>query len=73
VKALVRVEADRELSEAAIVDRCRDDLAPFKLPRYIEFVEEFPYTPTGKIQKEKLRTREKAENPVHWDREAKDD
>lgn len=72
VKALVRVKDGHDLSEAEIVDRCRDDLAPFKLPRYIEFVEEFPYTPTGKIQKEKLRAREAEESPDHWERDPDD-
>ncbi|WP_254525847.1 class I adenylate-forming enzyme family protein [Natrinema caseinilyticum] len=70
VKALVSVKDGRKLTEAEIIDRCRDDLASFKLPRYIEFVDEFPYTPTGKIQKEKLRTRETEERPDHWARDA---
>ncbi len=30
-------------------------LAPFKYPRYVEFVEELPKTATGKIQRFKLR------------------
>lgn len=72
VKALIRVKDEHELSEAEIVDHCRDDLAPFKLPRYVEFVEEFPYTPTGKIQKKRLRTREREANPDHWDREPRE-
>lgn len=30
-------------------------LADYKVPRYVEFVEDFPITPTGKIQRFKLR------------------
>ena len=34
---------------------CRERLAHFKVPRYVDFVEEFPLTVTGKVQKFKLR------------------
>ena len=33
----------------------KDKLAPFKYPRWIEFVTELPKTATGKIQRFKLR------------------
>jgi benzoate-CoA ligase len=36
----------------------RDRLAPYKYPRWIEFVSELPKTATGKIQRFKLRQRE---------------
>lgn len=35
---------------------CREGLAPYKYPRWIEFVDELPKTATGKIQRFKLRT-----------------
>jgi len=34
---------------------CREHLAPFKTPQHWIFVEEFPLTPSGKIQKFRLR------------------
>lgn len=70
VKASVKVKEGHELSGEEIVERCQAELAPFKIPRYIEFVSEFPYTPTGKIQKQKLRSREKDEGTSidHWER-----
>ncbi|WP_372936732.1 AMP-binding enzyme [Mariniphaga sediminis] len=37
-----------------MVDFCRGKIARFKIPRYIFFVEEFPMTASGKIQKYKL-------------------
>lgn len=70
VKALVRTKERHEIGPQDIVDYCRGEMASFKIPRYIEFVEEFPYTPTGKIQKRQLRDREKSESPDHWDRES---
>ena len=35
----------------------KDRLAPFKYPRWIEFVAELPKTATGKIQRFKLRAK----------------
>jgi fatty-acyl-CoA synthase len=40
---------------------CRDQIAHFKVPKHIRFVEEFPMTVTGKIQKFAMRDRMKAE------------
>jgi acyl-coenzyme A synthetase/AMP-(fatty) acid ligase len=34
---------------------CREGLAPYKYPRWIEFVDDLPKTATGKIQRFKLR------------------
>jgi benzoate-CoA ligase len=36
----------------------KDKLAPYKYPRYIEFIPELPKTATGKIQRFRLRERE---------------
>ncbi|MFB6118010.1 class I adenylate-forming enzyme family protein [Halosegnis sp.] len=70
VKALVRVAEGADLSPEAVIDACRGELAEFKWPRYVEFVTDFPYTPTGKIQKQQLRERETETEPDHYDREA---
>jgi fatty-acyl-CoA synthase len=42
------------VDEAAIRDFCAGRLAPFKVPRFVEFVAEFPRGFTGKILKRKL-------------------
>ena len=34
---------------------CRERLAHFKVPRYWKFVDDFPMTVTGKVQKFKMR------------------
>ena len=44
-----------EVTEDDIRMFCREQLAHFKVPRYVKFVDEFPMTVTGKIQKFKMR------------------
>jgi benzoate-CoA ligase len=48
------VEATPALAEA-LKAHVKDRLAPFKYPRWVEFVSELPKTATGKIQRFKLR------------------
>ncbi|MDD2643846.1 MAG: AMP-binding protein [Methanobacteriaceae archaeon] len=43
-----------DLTEADIRDFCIGNIARFKVPKYVFFVEEFPLTTSGKIQKYKL-------------------
>ena len=43
------------LTEEVVIAFCRGEIAHYKIPRYIEFVDEFPLTVTGKVQKFKLR------------------
>lgn len=61
VAASVRLRPDEKLTAAAIQHHCRSRLAKFKVPRYIRFVESFPMTPSGKIQKFRLREEHNAE------------
>jgi fatty-acyl-CoA synthase len=44
-----------ELDEDGVRDYCRKHMAHFKVPRYVMFVEDFPMTITGKVQKFKMR------------------
>jgi fatty-acyl-CoA synthase len=44
-----------DLDEDAVRGYCRGRLAHFKVPRYVVFVDEFPMTVTGKVQKFKMR------------------
>jgi benzoate-CoA ligase len=50
------VAASSQLAEA-LKHHVKDRLAPFKYPRWIDFVAELPKTATGKIQRFKLRAR----------------
>lgn len=52
--AFVVLHKDNQSSESEIVDYCKGKLANYKIPRLIEFKEELPKTPTGKILKRKL-------------------
>ncbi|WP_183092794.1 AMP-binding protein [Nocardioides stalactiti] len=60
------VPADRESAEA-IIGRARDQLARFKVPRYVEFVDEFPRTPSERVSKPTLRERATASPGVVHD------
>ncbi|HLE29947.1 MAG TPA: benzoate-CoA ligase family protein, partial [Anaerolineales bacterium] len=43
-----------ELAQA-LIEHCKQNMAAYKRPRWIEFVDELPKTTTGKIQRGKLR------------------
>ena len=45
----------RRSTRTACASFCRGRLAHFKVPRYVIFVDEFPMTVTGKVQKFKMR------------------
>ena len=53
--AWVVPRAGAALDEEAVRAFCRDRIAHYKVPRYIVFVDEYPTTVTGKVQKFKLR------------------
>ncbi|HSS09710.1 MAG TPA: AMP-binding protein, partial [Acidimicrobiales bacterium] len=55
IMAWVRVREGGSISEQDVRAYCEDRIAHFKIPRYIKFVDEFPMTVTGKIQKFKMR------------------
>ncbi len=55
VLACIRVKPNETLSEDEVRDYCEGKIAHYKIPRYIQFVEEYPMTASGKIQKFKLR------------------
>ena len=53
-------QAPRQTLEDELKALVKDQLAPYKYPRWIEFVAELPKTATGKIQRFKLRVRERS-------------
>jgi fatty-acyl-CoA synthase len=53
--AWVRVRAGETLSADDVRAFCQGQIAHNKIPRYVEFVEEFPMTVTGKAQKFLMR------------------
>ncbi len=44
-----------ERTQQELLQHCKSNLAPYKYPRWIHFVDELPKTATGKIQRFKLR------------------
>jgi fatty-acyl-CoA synthase len=49
--AWINIQEGETLTEEEILEFCRDRIAHYKVPRYIRFVDAFPMTVTGKIQK----------------------
>jgi benzoate-CoA ligase len=54
-RAYVVLKAGHEATQADLQAHVKGQLAPYKYPRWIEFVPELPKTATGKIQRFKLR------------------
>jgi acyl-CoA synthetase (AMP-forming)/AMP-acid ligase II len=54
--AFVELVAGATASEAELIAHCKGQLASFKIPRHVRFVEEWPMS-TSKIQKYRLRAR----------------
>jgi fatty-acyl-CoA synthase len=55
VMAWVRCKPGASATEDDLLVHCRGRIATYKIPRYWKFVDEFPMTVTGKIQKFKMR------------------
>ncbi len=55
VAAFIRLRNGDQASSEEVQDFCKDKIAFYKIPRYIYFLDEFPTTASGKIQKFKLR------------------
>ena len=55
VMAWVKLHKQEQASEDEIKEFCKGQIAHFKIPKYIWFVEEFPMTVTGKLQKFRMR------------------
>ncbi len=53
--AFIQLKAGMAATREEFVAHCEEHLARFKRPRYLEFVESFPKTPIGKIQKNLLK------------------
>jgi fatty-acyl-CoA synthase len=55
VVAWVKIKPGEQLTEDELRDYCRGQIAHYKIPRHIKFVEAFPMTVTGKVQKYLMR------------------
>jgi fatty-acyl-CoA synthase len=61
VCAWVQLHPGENMTEGELKDFCRDQITHFKIPRYVRFVDEFPMTVTGKMQKFVMREQMAAE------------
>jgi len=59
-KAFVVLKPGASATEAELKAFVKERLAPYKYPRFIEFVADLPKTATGKIQRFRLRDRERS-------------
>src|SRR6266568_880501 len=55
VMAAIILKKGVEMSEDEVRDFCRDKIANYKIPKYVKFVDGYPMTASGKIQKFKMR------------------
>ena len=55
VMAAVILKKGAQMTEDEIRDFCRGKIANYKIPKYVKFVDSFPMTASGKIQKFKMR------------------
>jgi fatty-acyl-CoA synthase len=55
VLAWIRVKTGETATEEEIREFCRDRIAHFKIPQAVRFVDSFPTTLSGKIQKFRIR------------------
>jgi fatty-acyl-CoA synthase len=55
VMAAIVLKKGIEMTESEVQDFCKGKIANYKIPKYVRFVESYPMTASGKIQKFKLR------------------
>ncbi|HWH32323.1 MAG TPA: AMP-binding protein [Egibacteraceae bacterium] len=68
IKVCVVRKLGAEVSEADLATHVNERAPYFLVPRYIEFVDELPHTPTGRVRKVELR--ERGVTSTTWDRVA---
>jgi crotonobetaine/carnitine-CoA ligase len=58
VKAFVQLQPGMRVEPEVLLGFCREKLAGFKVPRYLAFIDQFPLTPSQRVEKHRLdRTR----------------
>ena len=68
--AWVIAKPGQQVTEDEVREFCKGQIAHYKVPRYIRFVDSFPMTVTGKIQKFRIREQMTAELGLTVDRTA---
>ncbi|XP_025268566.1 acyl-CoA synthetase family member 2, mitochondrial-like [Camponotus floridanus] len=60
VCACIQLSDNAKMTKNELIDYCKGKIAHFKIPRYVHFVDDYPKTTSGKIQK--FRLKEQLEN-----------
>lgn len=68
VKIVVVLRAGERLRPEELIRFCEERMAYFMVPRYVEFRDTLPKTPTQRVEKYKLQA--EGNGPGTWDREA---
>lgn len=55
VKAFVVLEHGAEMNQSGVVEHCATNMAPYKQPKIVEFVESLPKSATGKVLRNELQ------------------
>jgi crotonobetaine/carnitine-CoA ligase len=69
VMACVVCRDGQSLDPAELIEFCAPQMAYFMVPRFIDFLQELPVTPTNKVEKYKLREAMEPRLAQVWDRE----
>ena len=69
IKAFILPAVGEKIDLSGLIRHCAAKLSYFKVPRYVEIVDSFPKTATERIQKMKLKEREKNRSDHGWDRD----
>jgi fatty-acyl-CoA synthase len=56
-KAIIVLKPEQRLTEAQVIEYCRDKLARYKIPKSVVFTDQLPRTAAGKVLKRELRSR----------------
>jgi fatty-acyl-CoA synthase len=63
--AFVVTSGSHDWTEATLREALRAELAPFKIPKYVRFVDQLPKTTTGKVRKQDLRAANGKDSHAH--------
>jgi len=55
VKAIVVLKSNEKLTAEELIDYCKRNMASYKKPKFVEFVDSLPRNPSGKVIKAELR------------------
>ncbi|HOP63273.1 MAG TPA: long-chain fatty acid--CoA ligase [Spirochaetota bacterium] len=63
VKVFVVLKEGETMTEEEVIDYCKERLAPYKVPKIVEFINEVPRTSVGKPDRKILRAMDEQKSP----------